>query len=187
MLEPLILEDDRSLWLQAYREHGPSILAFLTSRTGRRDRAEELLQETFVRAMRRGPEVASGIHLRSYLFTTAHHLVISDRRRGRMRLFSELTEAEESSIEAAPSGETDSLESGLDLGRMRERLDGALGKLSPPHREAFQAAVLDQKPYAVIAREQEWTMEQVKINVHRARKKIIAMLSDLVRPKEGSR
>jgi hypothetical protein len=30
-------------------------------------------------------------------------------------------------------------------------------------------------------------MEQVKINVHRARKKVITMLRDLVRPKEGSR
>ena len=181
------LEDDRSLWLQAYEAHAPSILAFLTSRTGRRDRAEELLQETFVRAMRRGPEVAKAEHLRSYLFTTAHHLVISDRRRSRIRLFSELSEVEESSLETAPSREAASPESAIDLETMRERLETALDSLSGPHREAFQAAVLEQKPYAMIAREQEWTMEQVKSNVHRARKKIITMLRDLVRPKEGSR
>ena len=178
------LEDDRLRWLRAYEEHGPSILAFLTSRIGRRDLAEELLQETFVRAMRRGPEVAAMDHLRSYLFTTAHHLLISDRRRSRIRLFSELTEAEATSI-AAPRGDSaESPETAFDLERVRERLNAALGELSPIQREAFQAAVLDQKPYAVIAREQEWTLEQVKINVHRARKKVIAMLSDLARPKE---
>jgi RNA polymerase sigma-70 factor, ECF subfamily len=181
------LEDDQLLWLQAYEEHGPSILAFLTSRMGRRDLAEELLQETFVRAMRRGPEVAAMEHLRSYLFTTAHHLVISDRRRTRIRLFSELTEAEESSIAGSPGDAAQSPEIAFDLERVRERLDAALGELSPIHREAFQAAVLDQKSYATIAREQEWTMEQVKINVHRARKKVIAKLSDLTRPKEEGR
>jgi RNA polymerase sigma-70 factor, ECF subfamily len=180
------LKDDRTLWLQAYEAHGPSILAFLTSRIGRRDLAEELLQETFVRAMRRGPEVASLEHLRAYLFTTAHHLLVDDRRRHRMRLFSELTQAEESSITKAPAEATESSEI-VDLDRIRERLEQALSQLSPPHRAAFQAAVLEQKPYAAIAREQEWTMEQVKINVHRARKKVIAMLGDLARPKQENR
>ena len=173
------LEDESNLWLRAYEDHGPSLLAFLTSRIGRRDLAEELLQETFVRAMRRGPEVAAAGHLRSYLFTTAHHLVISARRRSRIRLFSELTEAEAPGIAEAPARTAESPEMAFDLGRVRERLDTALGKLSPPHREAFQAAVLEQKTYAVIAREQDWTIEQVKINVHRARKKVLAMLGDL--------
>lgn len=175
------LEDDQWRWLQAYEAHAPSILTFLTSRIGRRDVAEELLQETFVRAMRRGPEVASAEHLRSYLFTTAHHLVISDRRRNRVRLFSELTGAEEATVAASSVDWAESPEKAFDLGRVRERLDTALGKLSPPHREAFQAAVLEQKTYAVIAREQDWTIEQVKINVHRARKKVLAMLGDLAR------
>jgi RNA polymerase sigma-70 factor (ECF subfamily) len=183
-LGPRILEDDRTLWLQAYQEHGPSILAFLTSRVGRREVAEEFLQETFVRAMSRGAGVASGPHLRSYLFTTAHHLVISDRRRGRVRLFSELTKSEEAGVSHPAAVEEHSSEAALDLGKMRERLDGALGTLSAAHREAFQAAVLEQKPYADIARERGWTMEQVKINVHRARKQVIALLRDLVRPPE---
>ena len=77
--------DDNSIWLQAYQAHGPSILAFLISRVGHRDRAEEFLQETFVRAMRRGAGESANPNLRAYLFTTAHHLVISDRRRERVR------------------------------------------------------------------------------------------------------
>jgi RNA polymerase sigma-70 factor (ECF subfamily) len=178
------LEVDRSYWLQAYQEHAPSILAFLTSRVGRRELAEEFLQETFVRAMRRGAGVAAGPSLRSYLFTTAYHLVISDRRRPRVRLFSELSEAEEAAVAEPPAEEAWSPEAALDLGRVRERLDEALATLSPAHREAFRSAVIDQKPYADIAREQGWSIEQVKINVHRARKKVIERLRDLVRPGE---
>ena len=187
-LELQTVEADRSYWFQAYQDHAPSILAFLTSRVGRRELAEEFLQETFLRAMRRGAGVAAGPNLRSYLFTTAHHLVISDRRRPRVRLFSELSEAEEASVERpAGSVRERSPEAALDLGRVRERLDAALAALSPAHREAFRSAVIEQKPYAEIAREHGWTIEQVKINVHRARKKVIALLRDLVRPEEGRR
>jgi RNA polymerase sigma-70 factor, ECF subfamily len=173
------LEDESALWLQAYQEHGQSILAFLISRIGRRELAEEFLQETFVRAMRRGAGSISSDRLRSYLFTTAHHLVVSERRRGKARLFSELSQSEkalamEPRVEPAPSGED------LDLERVRRRLDAALAALSPDHREAFRAAVMEQKPYAEIARERGWSAEQVKINVHRARKKVIALLRDLV-------
>jgi len=83
-----------------------------------------------------------------------------------------------------PSPEARSPEAALDLTRVRERLAAALAALAPAHRAAFQAAVLEQKPYAEIAREQGWTLEQVKINVHRARKKVIERLRDLVRPGE---
>jgi len=181
------LEKDRSLWLQAYEEHGPSILAFLTSRVGRREKAEEFLQETFVRAMSRGAGVAPGPNLRSYLFTTAHHLVISERRRGHPRLFSELTGAEEAKVAEPAAAPEHDPEVAFDLGRVRERLESTLGELSPAHREAFQAAVLEQKPYAEIAREKGWTMEQVKVNVHRARKRIIARLREAARVGEESR
>ena len=177
------LRDDRSIWLRAYQDHGPSILAFLTSRVGRRELSEEFLQETFVRAMRRGAGEAPGSNLRAYLFTTAHHLVISDRRRVRVRLFSELSDAE-TSVATFRTGETDSPEDAIDLGRVRDRLQGALQALAPTQRAAFQSAVLDQKPYAEIAREQGWTVEQVKVNVHRARKKVIGLLRDILRAGE---
>lgn len=62
-----------------------------------------------------------------------------------------------------------------------------MASLSPAYLEAFRSAVIEQKPYAQIAREQGWTIEQVKINVYRARKKVIALLSDLVSPEEGRR
>ena len=40
-----------TFWRNAYEKHGPSLLAFLVSRIRDRDDAEDLLQETFVRAL----------------------------------------------------------------------------------------------------------------------------------------
>ena len=178
------LGDDNSMWHQAYQAHGPSILAFLISRTGHRDRAEEFLQETFVRAMRRGAGEAANSNLRAYLFTTAHHLVVSDRRRERVRRLFALAQVGGASAQAQEVA--GSPEVAIDLGRLHERLGDALQVLAPAQRAAFQGAVLDQKPYAAIAREQGWTIEQVKVNVHRARKRVIGLLRDLLLPGEGS-
>jgi len=179
-------EADRSIWHQAYQDHGPSILAFLTSRVGRREVAEEFLQETFVRAMRQGAGVPAGPSLRSYLFTTAHHLVISERRRLRPRPFADLSEAERATVAEPRAAETPSPDRVLDLEKVRARLGAALDTLRPEHRLAFEAAVLEQRPYAEIARARGWTVEQVKVNVHRARKKVVVLLRDLVRPEQES-
>ena len=43
-------------------------------------------------------------------------------------------------------------------------------------------AVLQQQSYAEVAEAQGWSIEQVKTNVHRARKKVMTELQDLLRP-----
>jgi RNA polymerase sigma-70 factor (ECF subfamily) len=148
--------------------------------------AEEFLRETFVRAMRQGAGVPVGPGLRSYLFTTAHHLVISERRRVRPRPFADLSEAERATVSGSRAAETPSPERVLDIEKVRARLEAALDTLGPDHRLAFQAAVFEQRPYAEIARARGWTVEQVKVNVHRARKKVVVLLRDLVRPEQES-
>ena len=48
--------------------------------------------------------------------------------------------------------------------------------LTPALRTAFEGAVLQNKSYAEIARENGWSEGQVRVNVCRARKKVIAEL-----------
>jgi RNA polymerase sigma-70 factor (ECF subfamily) len=74
-------------------------------------------------------------------------------------------------------------ESAADLSRFEDRLHGVLASLKPVYRAAFELAVLKQKAYSEIAHEQGWTLAQVKTNVHRARKQVIAALSDLLGPR----
>ena len=112
---------------------------------------------------------------------------MSDWRRRRPRLFSELSEVEAVAVADGPGPESPAPEVALDLSTVRERLDGALATLPPPLRVAFESAVLQQKPYAEVARDQGWTLEQVKVNVHRARKKVITQLRDLLGPGGRSR
>lgn len=169
-----------TFWQSTYQRHGPAVLAFLSSRLGRRDLAEDLLQETFVRAIRAQGNLRDVGKVRSYLFSTAHRLVLNQARARKPLLFSEMARSDEQPVEVA-SPETGSPEENTDLRRAEGRLRQVVEAMSPTLRLAFQSAVLDQKPYAEIAREQGWTEGQVRVNVCRARKKAIAEMRDLLR------
>ena len=174
---------DSSFWMSTFEEHSSAVMAFLTSRTGRRDLAEDLLQETFVRAIRARPKLPDPSGVRSYLFTTAHRLMLSRYRRKRPVLFSEVSEEASRTLEQIVDEDAASPESATDLSRFAERLQGVLATLGEAHRSAFQLAVLEQKPYSEIAFEKGWTVGQVKTNVHRARKKVIGALRDALCPR----
>jgi RNA polymerase sigma-70 factor (ECF subfamily) len=180
---PEVNVSDSSFWMTTFEEHGSAVMAFLTSRTGRRDVAEDLLQETFVRAMRARPKLPDPSGVRSYLFTTAHRLLLSRHRRKRPFLFSEASARDSRALEQMADADAASPESAADLSRFEERLRGVLATLKPAHRTAFELAVLQQKAYSEIAREQSWTLAQVKTNVHRSRKQVIAALGDLLGPR----
>jgi RNA polymerase sigma-70 factor, ECF subfamily len=66
-----------------YAEHGGAVLAYATRLTGDRAAAEDVLQETLVRAWRKPDLLVNGRgSVRAWMFTVAHHLVV-DRARAR--------------------------------------------------------------------------------------------------------
>jgi RNA polymerase sigma-70 factor (ECF subfamily) len=118
----------RALW----DEHAGPVLAFATRVTGDRGRAEDVLQETLLRAWQhpealdpsRGPS-------RRWLLTVANRIVIDEHRARRARPH-EVSEAE--LRDGAPSAPGDeAIEQALESWLVAD----ALAELSPPHREAL--------------------------------------------------
>jgi RNA polymerase sigma-70 factor (ECF subfamily) len=172
----------KSFWLETFEEHGSSILAFLTSRVGRREVAEDLLQETFVRAMRQGERLEDSSRIRAYLFTTAHHLVLDRARRKKPALFSELRESGDDLGAELPDAGARPPDTAAELNLFERQLEQALRGLPSAHRVAFESAVLRQRPYAEVALEHGWSIEQVKSNVFRARQRLITELRRVLHP-----
>jgi len=173
---------DSAFWMATFEEHSSAVMAFLTSRTGRRDVAEDLLQETFVRAIRARPTIPNPTGARSYLFTTAHRLLISRYRKKTPSLFSEASEAGARAFEQIADPQAAAPDEAADLSRFESRLHDVLATLKPAHRTAFQLAILQQKPYGEIVEETGWSLGQVKTNVHRARKQVMAELGEMLTP-----
>src|SRR5579885_943808 len=65
-----------------YEAHSGEVLAFLRRRAGL-ERAEDLFQETFLRALRAYGRLEHGEHLRAWVLTIAANAVIDAARRER--------------------------------------------------------------------------------------------------------
>ncbi len=166
-----------SIWPTAYAQHEAAILAFLRRRLGPED-AQDLCQETFARAVAAGDALRDPAKVRSYLFRIAHNLMVNRARRPTL-VRSESDLGEEVSLERmARAPERWSPQAAAGERMLRERVAAVLETLSPEQRTAFELGVLDRCPYREIAARTGWSISKVKINVFRARRKMIAALGD---------
>lgn len=175
-----LTERDESLWWMAYRDHGAALLRFLASRLRRREDAEELLQETFCRAIRSESRLRDPGRARAYLFAIAHNLLVSHLRRRGPLLFSEIDKGEGSEVSQLRDGSATSPEALRAFSELREKVDGILAGMSRDHGQAFRLAVLEGRSYREIAELEDWSLNRVRINVHRGRKRVMAGLRSLL-------
>ncbi|HEX6964394.1 MAG TPA: sigma-70 family RNA polymerase sigma factor [Gemmatimonadaceae bacterium] len=101
-----------------FREYHATLVRYLTRRLGDRDWAEDVAQETFVRALRQEQIVNE----RAWLFTVANNLVRDDARRDarrRTRLTLLLEEEREMAVEPEPM----SLERAQDAAMARRAME----------------------------------------------------------------
>ncbi len=114
-----------------YAEHGAALLGHVTRLTGDRGKAEDIVQETVLRAWRHAGRLdADERPLRPWLFTVASRLVVDDHRaRG-----SRPPEVSSEMLELVPDGaDNGAVDRSLDRWQVIE----ALKSLTPSHREVI--------------------------------------------------
>ncbi len=108
-------------------EHGSALLGYVTRITGDPQRAEDVVQETLLRAWRKaGSLEGNASSLRSWLFSVAHNLAIDELRARAAR-------REEADPELADVVVVGQLDRALEAAQITE----ALRTLSREHREAL--------------------------------------------------
>jgi len=147
-----------------FREYHEPLVRYLTRRLGDRDWADEVAQETFLRAMRQETVVSE----RAWLFAVATNLVRDEarkdaRRRRRLELLREQARAEEA-VEPAPLA----IERAQEAALARKALD----MLAERDREALlmREEGLD---YAEIASALELSIKSVGTTLARARRRLV--------------
>jgi RNA polymerase sigma-70 factor (ECF subfamily) len=135
---------DEALIREVYEQHGGALLAYATRLTGDRAAAEDVVQETLVRAWRR-PDVLTNNQgsVRGWLLTVARNIV-TDRFRARAARPLEV---------AAPDG---GAEGPVRQDHAEEVVDSivvldALGQLSPEHRQVVTALYFQGHSVAEVA------------------------------------
>ena len=137
-----------------------------------REEAEDVTQETFLRAYHRLPRFRGESAFRSWLLRIAHNTAVNAAR----RRLPEPVEVDHDSHEAvvAPAGREPV--SALEESERRERLELKLGELRPEHRAVLVLRDLEGLPYDEIASVTETPMGSVKGRLHRARRELIDIM-----------
>ena len=172
-------ERDMAFWRAAYEAHAPAVLGYVQRRLGRREEAEDLLQETFVRAIDADSFGIDG-NLRGYLLRIAHNLWVNRLRRPRLVVPAPARDEEAADPLAEPAEGSPSPEDAALWSGFRRELARVLAGMPEAHRRAFELAVVGGLSYADVAGRTGWTVAQVKINVFRARRRILEDLGDQI-------
>jgi RNA polymerase sigma-70 factor, ECF subfamily len=151
------------------REHQPALYAFALKLCGQPQDANDLVQDTFEKALRAD---AGGIERgndRAWLFTVLHHLFIDRyRRRARGPQHANIDDVDV----AAKEPEAPPAWTALSVDEVRAAMD----ELDPDFREAYRMHALDGLGYAEIAARLGLPVSTVGTRIMRARRKLRAIL-----------
>jgi RNA polymerase sigma-70 factor (ECF subfamily) len=165
-------------WQAVYRAERSALLGFLRKQVRDEAAAEDLVQETFVRAIRSGRAGEEPERLRSYLFTIAGNLAIDHwRRRPPAAVPLDSGEPGEPEMEIEDLS-AESPEAAARRRSLARRVGEALGRLPERYAMAFRLAAIEQRSYKEIGATTGWSLDQVRVNVHRARRRLIQELGD---------
>jgi len=160
-----VLAGDPDAFRHIFDRFARPVTSFIYDIVGRGDLAEELAQETFVRAYRQLGTLRDGSKLSTWLFGIAKFVaweaIRSERRRGSVGI-DEIAEMPAETREARP--EEHLLDRELD-GVIR----AALAALDEDKRTVFALRVFQQKSYDEIVDITGFSLGKVKTDLHRAR------------------
>ncbi|HKY23427.1 MAG TPA: sigma-70 family RNA polymerase sigma factor [Vicinamibacterales bacterium] len=143
-------------------------------------RAEELAQDTFVKAFRALHQYDVQRKFSAWLLTIAHHVAIDDLRRGTLNTqpLEELTEDGLQTRQFAdPTGTTPATLA--ERGELAVALQTAIGRLRPEYREVVTLRYERELDYDEISEITGLPMGTVKSSLHRARKELADHMESL--------
>jgi len=136
---------------QLYRAHKDQVYTLCLNLCGNREEAQDLLQDTFVRAWRGMPKFAGRSSLRTWLCRIAIN-VARDAARRRRR--------ERNPVE---------MSQGADVA-MVDSVRAVLAALRPSHRAVLALRFSQSLSYQEIAECLNWSLGRVKVTLHRAKR-----------------
>ena len=164
------LDGDARAFTELVDRHAAACLRFAGRMLGDRSEAEDVAQETFLRAFKALEAYDDRLPFRTWLFSILINrcrTMMSQRMRRERRVVFDNDALERSSVEAAQS----SME-------LREELNHAIAALSPEQREAFLLRHVEELSYEEIMSVTGAGMSALKMRVKRACERLQQLLTD---------
>jgi RNA polymerase sigma-70 factor (ECF subfamily) len=184
MLMERYLEGDARAFQRLMERHAPKMFNFLIRSTGRRDVAEDLVQEVFLRIVRRADSFRGQSKFTTWMFAIARNLIIDTARKERHRRTVPL----DAPIRSAEPGGTTRLEQTPDPSptpdrraadsRFTGRLEDALAALPDDQREVFLMREVEGMKFREIAQVVGIPINTVKSRMRYALESLRLALAD---------
>jgi RNA polymerase sigma-70 factor (ECF subfamily) len=146
---PSLRSGDEAAWRELHREHYPRLWSSVQRILHNPTLADDVVQETFIKAHRDIQRFAGQSQLGTWLYRIAINQALDTlRKKGRtdrwLSVLSPLA-AEDSNLPALPEGEVPAAASlGLERADLREKIAEAMAELSGEHRAVVQLRLSDE-------------------------------------------
>lgn len=147
-------------------EYQHRLLRYLVHMTGRRDLAEDVFQETWIRVLERGHQYDARYEFSAWLFFIARNLVISHLRRKHAVSFEGTGDAGDAAAAGFPEGGSPSA---FDLTIERERheqIAAGMQHIAMEYREALELRFLEEMSLEEIAHVTGAPLSTVKSRIY---------------------
>jgi RNA polymerase sigma-70 factor (ECF subfamily) len=165
---------------QAFAElvdrHKDLVFTLALNITKNRQDAEEIAQDTFVNAYRKLSGFRKESEFRTWLYRIAYNQAISFMRKKKVKLY-DLNEEITGEI---PEGEVEEGIAGLDENEQKKVVDKILGLLPEPDRALVTLFYLENHSVSEISEVTGLGESNVKVRLHRARKRIYSELQQIL-------
>lgn len=166
---------DEEAFRLIYERYARSVVRFIYGMVAEVDLAEELMQETFVRAYNNRNNLRDDAKLAAWIFGIARNITLNVLRSRRVV-------ADKLGDPDCPEMEVAGTEPSPDEQLLSKELDYVIGKalktLTKDRRLVFTLKVLQQKSYEEIAEITGYSVAKLKTDLHRAK----AQMRELIRP-----
>ena len=144
------------------------------------DRAQDLVQDTYLKAFRARARFTEGTNLKAWLFTILHNTWRNrqrDRARARIDFDSEAVEAAAETVSDVRASAIESPEALLMRAGIDAELKAALERLPPAFREAVWLRDVEELSYQEIAQVLEIPVGTVMSRISRGRRQLVQQLT----------
>ncbi len=178
------LEGDRFAFQELVERYQDRLLNFIYRTIGDRDRAEDLVQETFVRVYRHLHRFDQSKKFSTWVYTIASNLAkneLRNRSRNPLVLFQAIKKNWDA--DHRPLEWEDSTYSPDDLFRkrhLREKVEAAVAELPEHHRVVFVLREMEGKAYEEISEITGVTLGTVKSRLNRARNRFAQIIGPML-------
>ncbi len=171
---------DEEAFHMIFRRYGRPVLSFIYQHVNNHSLAEELAQETFVRAYRNLPGLQDDARLSTWLFGIARNVT---RESYRHKLRDE-KKVDLDAPEALRIRATGALPEGAMLDReLQQAISRALAQLDEDKRTVFSLKIFHEKSYEEISAITGHSIGKLKTDLHRARHEIRRLIGPLMEAK----